>query len=809
MTVLTEVRDRVKSVQHGGIVVSIVLVLLGFGATCHDAFAKHLFPTDLPSREWVLFPAVGYNNPVTGVIHRLDKAPTCGMALGGIDTGCIDLESSGLWGYSSLFNSISPRRGPLNLPFLGLGVDGRVWVLCDPKQIKHPDYAGRIAGPAEPYLTTLDLGVAGTACEIHYWGHYPVVDLEYETDSPVEVSLRAWAPFLPGDLEASMIPGIVFEVHLRNPDKNTHQTTVALSFPGPSINEAGTNQFRRRDLSGPLKGVLVNASRANYVLAVSGEEKTRIGGELGSVGTAWADIQQRLPEALQSEPGSSVAVDCDLGAGEDRVIRFILTWLAPKWRTGEESVSNYAYQAYPWSEKGEFLHHMYAVQYGDAEATARLLSEFHPSLLSRILAWQETIFSDESLPIWLRDSLVNNLYLITEDGLWAAAEYPIPHWVLPEDGLFGMSESPRSCPQIECVPCTFYGNWPIVYFFPRLALSTLRGYKGYQYPDGKTHWVWGTDARFTHPLTGHQESLTGVCFASMVDRYRMCWGDKEFTREFYEPVKKITEWTAKARPQYSTGEAVISMPSWAIPIDHWFEADPGWFGMVPHVGGLHLAQFRIAERMALEMGDEAFAHRCRRWIEDGSRALEEKCWLGTHYLTYWEPESNKRSDVVFGYQLDGEWLADFHGLPGVFPKHRIDTTLDTIRRCNVALSKSGAINYANLDGTPVAVGGYGPYSYFQAEVLMLAMAYMYEGQRDFGLELARRCWENVILKWGNAWNLPNRAIGQEDTAACLWTDYYQLMMLWGLPAAIQGGDLAAPCQPGGLVDRILKAAERQ
>jgi hypothetical protein len=32
------------------------------------------------------------------------------------------------------------------------------------------------------------------------------------------------------------------------------------------------------------------------------------------------------------------------------------------------------------------------------------------------------------------------------------------------------------------------------------------------------------------------------------------------------------------------------------------------------------------------------------------------------------------------------------------------------------------------------------------------------------------------------------------------------MMLWSVPAAMAGQDLAGPCKPGGLVARILKAA---
>jgi hypothetical protein len=32
------------------------------------------------------------------------------------------------------------------------------------------------------------------------------------------------------------------------------------------------------------------------------------------------------------------------------------------------------------------------------------------------------------------------------------------------------------------------------------------------------------------------------------------------------------------------------------------------------------------------------------------------------------------------------------------------------------------------------------------------------------------------------------------------------MMLWSLPAALNGEDVSAPVHPGGLVDRIIRAA---
>lgn len=78
------------------------------------------------------------------------------------------------------------------------------------------------------------------------------------------------------------------------------------------------------------------------------------------------------------------------------------------------------------------------------------------------------------MPLWLQDVLINNFHLITEVGMWAQAKPPIGDWCQPEDGLWGLNECPRGCPQIECGGNTYYGGMAEQYFFPQLVKSTLR-----------------------------------------------------------------------------------------------------------------------------------------------------------------------------------------------------------------------------------------------------------------------------------------------------------------------------------------------
>ena len=816
----------------------VLLVLGAFVLAAEGAAAPaELFPTDLPGKEWVSFAAAGYRAPVCGVVFRIADHVTCGMALGGVDTGCIDLETSGLLGYCTIFNTHVPRRGPLNLPVLGLSTGGKTWVLCDkrPKQGEGWYQDGDSGKPVLPVLSTLGLDGVKTARQIHYWGHYPVADLEFETDAPVSVGLRAWSPFLPGDVVRSMIPAIVFEVHLRNVTASLQTGTIAFSFPGPDPREAGTVTFGRRTLERGLNGVAVSAPLASYALEAVGEEGTRFGGELGADGAAWAGIAAGLPPAGPGDPGSSAAVDFSLAPQAEKVVRFVLTWSAPTWNSVGYNWATKVVSGQGQADKTTVprtFTHMYAKYYPDAAGTARLLSEDHQRLLDRIIAWQQVIYAEDALPVWLRDSLINILYIVTEDGYWGQKKSPVPGWVREEDGIWGMNECPRSCPQVECLPCSFYGSLALTYFFPELQLSTLRAYKGYQFPDGTPTWVFGGCTAsspyidLAYPAKGYQWATNGISLAAILDRFLMCRDDghKSLAREFYPMLKKCMAWTVGLRttPAYSPGERIIAMPSpgtgeaEGVPTE-WFEAaKPGWAGLTAQVAGLHRAQLRITERLARAVGDEDFARQCGEWTRAGAEAMENRLWdKRGYYLNYYDPYEGTKSEYVFGYQLDGEWITDFHGLPSALREDRVKTVLETIKRCNVANTKYGAVNYANPDGTPRPPADgktwdYGPYSFFPVEALMLAMTYMYNGQQEFGRTLAYKVWHNLVCRQGYAWDAPNIMRGDADSGErSFGQDYVQNMILWSLPAAFMGKDLGDPARPGGLVARIIGAARRK
>jgi uncharacterized protein (DUF608 family) len=787
-----------------------------------------LFPLDLPANEWLQFPAAGFSRPVCGFLRRRANPANFGMPLGAVDTGCLGIDTDGTLGLCSIFNSFVPMRGPLKLPFLGMTAGRQVWVLSTiPFASNESLYYQNLATPSE----------------IHYWGHYPVLDVEYGTPgSPVGIGMRAWSPFIVGDAAASNTPAAVFEVHLRNATDAVQEGRVVFSFPGPTQEEAqvahgsprvraspesapgkrphtwlpvAARQVRARavPVEGEFTGVAVTTEAGNgvgYAIGVVGEAKVQVGRGLGRNREAWERLGAGLPPVTSdTDLGRSIAVEYRLEPGGEKVFRLVLAWYAPVW-IGE---ADHDYR------------HRYSARFADVLEVARFVARGHGALLSRVLAWQQELYAEPTLPVWLREALVNVLHLFPVCSLWALAEPPVGGWCREEDGLFGLLSGIIDWPDMEVIPDSFYGHVPVVLFFPELLLSEMRGHKAYQFPNGAVTWLWGgvsaeakggylitAGTEMATPSPGFQTVTNGACYVDMVDRLLMRTGSGELLEEFYPSVKKSTIYSMGLRPE-DGDDGLISVPSGNVdPYNpqreeghmlEWFEAVK-LYGMVTHIGGIHLAQLAMAERMAKRVGDAEFARQCRSWIQAAGRSMES-LWNGSSYLLYSEPKTGRRSDLVFGYQLDGDWMAKFHGLAGVFPPDRAKTVLETIRRVNAAITPYGAADLVALDGRQSEGVGFGAVTFFVSEMSILVSTYLYAGEREFGLELARRMQVALNREWGCTWDQPNVLRGDTGEKT-LGSQLLQSMFLWIVPAAAMGQDLEGFSAPGGLVDRMVRAA---
>ena len=756
---------------------------------------QKVFPIELPGSEWVEFKADGFSKPVTGTIFR-DGSVERGVPLGGLGTGFIALCTDGtLDYYSTIFSAFTERellrrpgaspQGPrgdfptLRLPFLGLAVGGKTWL-----------------------LSLKDVEGVERARQINYWGHYPVADLEYESDAPVSVSLRAWAQFYPGDAVSSNVPGAVFQVQLRNESEETQPVSLGFSFHGPRHEELACNAFgkseplgqqpvyQRQKVEGDFTGVSVDTTWEGfpygYALGVIGGNEVRIGGEV--VGTAWSELAGRLPDTAPTDSGASVVTDFSLEPKETRTVYYVLSWYAPRWHSQDRS--------------GDILNeyvHMYANRFKNSLEVAQHLARQRASLLKRILSWQEVIYSEERLPGWLRDSLINIFAVLAQESFMLRSPDP-DHW-WGEEGFFCVNESLLTCSQQACIANDEFGEWPVNIFFPELAIKKLSAFKHYQKPNGQAPSTLGPKNEPDKPWYDQQLPVDGQVYVHMVDRYWQVTGDDTILEEYYPSVKAEMHFMNTVDED---GDGLVDVKGSNQYYDNW----PPMAGAAIHISTYWLATLRIAERMAEKMGDTAFADECRSWIECGSLSIEEKLWneeLGS-YLAYHQPETGVKSDSIISDQLIGQWFAHLHRLPRIFSEERVRTVLETIWNHNVKVAKYGVRNSIRPDLTTDTEGFYSGVQCPSYSSLVPAILMIYSGEAERGLELMRSIWHKMVMEKSMAWDMPCQLTPEGDAAYGL--EYYHNTMLWTLPIAVLGQDLKTFCAPGGIVDRVIRAASK-
>lgn len=478
-----------------------------------------LFPPDMTAFEWNKFQAAAFPVPVTGIVYRQMLAswsqfgadsrprPVSGVPLGGIDTGALNVEGSGAFGYSSIFNHYTPQGGPLNTPYLGLGIGGSVWVLTSRRT---KNYAGDCRPSLGPPMTFFETPGLNDISGVDYWGHYPIADTQFYADAPVSVSARAWAPFIPGDSKTSNTPGAIFEIHLTNSSPEKQSGTLAFSFPGFGDHRS-KNQIlgwtdlaakpvlpqphvERRNAPEGISGTWVQDKGwgMSYVLGALEETGVRAGGAMGVDGSKWAQIVSALPPTVSPDSGddggSSLAVDFYLEPGTEKIVRFVLAWYAPEWEgngnpgTGGKVIITRDLANYHDGKvdpkggpgtTGKRYTHMYASRFADAGEVASFLAQHHSALLKRIIAWQSEIYSDKSLPGYLADALINAFYYFGPCSVWAQAKDPVGSWCKPEDGVFALAEAPRSCAHMHTMQNGAVGGPFLSMFFPTWRSPTF------------------------------------------------------------------------------------------------------------------------------------------------------------------------------------------------------------------------------------------------------------------------------------------------------------------------------------------------
>ncbi|GER43625.1 non-lysosomal glucosylceramidase [Striga asiatica] len=116
-------------------------------------------------------------------------------------------------------------------------------------------------------------------------------------------------------------------------------------------------------------------------------------------------------------------------------------------------------------------------------------------------------------------------------------------------------------------------------------------------------------------------------------------------------------------------------------------------GTSAYCGTLWLAALQAAATMGFQLGDEAFADKCRGKFVKAKAVLEEKLWNGS-YFNY-DSGSSGNSKSIQADQLAGQWYVAASGLPDLFSEHKIRSALNKVYEFNVMKVRGGRMGAVN------------------------------------------------------------------------------------------------------------------
>ena len=552
------------------------------------------------------------------------------MPIGGIGTGTISLS-----GYGALVDweiMSRPAKG-FNPKYAGVAVINRapffsIYLKEEGKEAQ----ALLLEGPAPEHF---DEGFYGSKAPNHglprfaeatFQTAYPFGQvLLKDKDLPVEVTVGAFNPLVPGNTDDSSLPIAVLSYKV----KNTSSKPITISLAGNIPNFIGfdgkegkpfqnINTYKaEKDLKGIhyTAGKEVNAASMQWgtfslTTNSEGEISYRTCWQPGEWGNStlefWDDYtDDGLLEERSSEQKSnmgSLAVKTTLAPNEEKDIRFFITWCFPNrpaWGNNKVNVGNY-----------------YATQSEDSWEVAQKTVHRIPELEKQTKAFVEAFMSSDIPEIVKEAALFNLAHFRTQLAFKTKSGFYL--------GWEGIKDNDGS----GTGSCTHVWNYEqtIPFLFGEVAQNMREVEFGFA-----TNEQGLMSYRIHLPLETKAKSY-GLAAADgqmgCIMKYYREWqlsGDDEFLKKNWPMVKKALEfcWIPKGwdpdKDEIMEGSQHNTM-------------DVEYYGPNPQMGFWYLGALRATEEMASYLREKDFAKTCRSLYENGSAWMDENLFNGEYYI---------------------------------------------------------------------------------------------------------------------------------------------------------------------------------
>ncbi len=688
-------------------------------------------------------------------VYRHRRCLASGIPLGGLGTGSVEIRDDGRFHDWEIFNNYAWSGDGQAPPPEMWSEDAffavRVLQEGDSPRVRllyHDDMKSRSVCANYHHAIMYNFPFLRNVDRITYCGQPPFAHLAYEDDGlPLELSLRAFTPFIPFNAKDSGLPLGCFVFRVKNTGRVPCETSLMFSMRncvGYDLDGLTLRHRVKRDEDGAL--LLMDGTDLDGTHRTCGSTALACPGEGVSWMPAWTDGRglvgfpfpdapalsqlfypfrdegelsgsahewRREIERKDMEPpcGSlhyarrqvgwrwrgALCRKLGLQPGEEAEVVFLLSWFFP---------NHYHYFA-----RDVRLGHAYENWFSDAEEVVRYGRENFDRLHQETRAFCDNLY-EGSLPGWLSASLSAQLTTFPQSFWWT------------KDGEIAAWEGSACC-QIIPAARTPWSSWQPLLFFPELALEMARRMARFS-PDEKGAEGEGMDFlaadrrrkrvsrrsrrgqfggwyenRFKkygydrEDITGprvrpHRRSaLSSEAMAVQALRDYVWTGDAEYLREVWPLVRDMLEARIEAD---ENGDGLPDGLISFITYDHWFLPATNCYKCT-----MWLAELKAAARVAELLGDDEAACSFREVLRRGARSFEELLWNGEYYNLCFDPKKERPDEGCMADQVSGHLYLRLCGLGPVHEQERVRSALRAVHRYN-RKPEEGLLNGADPRG---------------------------------------------------------------------------------------------------------------
>jgi uncharacterized protein (DUF608 family) len=336
----------------------------------------------------------------------------------------------------------------------------------------------------------------------------------------------------------------------------------------------------------------------------------------------------------------SVGRKITLRPGQQQYVTFVVTWHFPNLSVaGMNNVGRH-----------------YASRFSNACDVAKYVAVNFKWLSTSTRLWCDTWY-DSSLPYWFLDRTMANTTTLATSTCYRF-----------KSGRFWAWEG------IGCCHGTCTHVWHYAQAVARLFPEIERNHREQVDFGIAFHADGGIGHRANLQRSSHA-AHDGQC-GRILGAYRehQMSADNAFLKRMWPKIKKAVEYMTQ-RDGNDDGIIEGSQPN---------TLDAAWFGKISFLASLYLAALRAGEKMAIEMGDNDFAQRCRNIAERGSQKILG-LYNGEYFYQIEDPNHLNAIGIGKGCYIDqvfGQSWAFQVGLGRLFDEQKIKSALRALWKYN-------------------------------------------------------------------------------------------------------------------------------